>query len=63
MFRVLKKTKATIYVNTNVLGKGSGRMYSKVFTVVILKNKRLRDLAGRHSLFTLYISVLLNCFQ
>lgn len=54
MFQVLKKTKANIYVNMNVLGKGSGRMCSKVFTVVILKNEPLRDLGGRHSLFTLY---------
>lgn len=54
VFQVLKKTKANIYVNMNVLGKGSGRMCSKVFTVVILKNEPLRDLGGRHSLFTLY---------
>lgn len=36
-----KIIKATMYVNMNVLRKGSGRICSKVFTVVILKSKGL----------------------
>lgn len=46
MIQVLKKAKGTIYVNMNVVRKSSGRICSKLFIVVTLKSKSLRDQGG-----------------
>lgn len=54
LFLSLRKNKATIYVNMNMLRKRFGRICSKLFTVVILKNNSLRDLGRGDSLFTLH---------
>lgn len=65
MIQALKKTKATRDINMNVIRKRSGRMCSKVFTVVTLKSKSLRDHRGEDSLFTLYFVhfFIIKCFQ